>query len=69
LSSDTDIHPDDIQQLLDYAKSNGGEASSDDIFMNSYSDSMNKELESTTLDKSFIHVQQDTAKTGEMHGG
>lgn len=64
-SSDTDINADEIHELLNYAKSMEGEAGSDDIFMNSYSDSMKKELESTTLNKSFIRVQKDAAKTGE----
>lgn len=54
---------------FDYG-SDGMEASSDNeesnSFMGSYSDALNEELKTTTLNKSFIRANEQMVKTGEV---
>lgn len=36
-----------------------------DEFMNSYSDALNKELKATTLDKTFVHAQEQSSEKND----
>ncbi|KAL8550204.1 hypothetical protein ACS0TY_008868 [Phlomoides rotata] len=60
LSSDLDF--DDFEDDSDHAED---DEVGEDEFMHSYSDALNKELKATTLDKTFVHAQEQPSKKND----
>ncbi|GFP90683.1 protein sgt1 homolog at5g65490 [Phtheirospermum japonicum] len=70
--SDSDLDLDEGLSLdLDYDDSEDDSEHSEDKeegadeFMSSYSDALNKELKATTLDKTFVHAQEQSSKMND----
>lgn len=60
------ISSDESEDGSDIAEPSKVNGDGEDVFMHSYSDALNEELKSTTLEKSFIRAHEQAPKKKEV---
>lgn len=61
------IFTDDSEDGIDGAELSEDIEDGEDTFMHSYSDALNEELKSTTLEKSFVRANEQAPKKDEVY--
>lgn len=61
------VFAEDSDDESDVAEPSEGNEDGEDTFMRSYSDVLNEELKSTTLEKSFVRANDQVAKKDEVY--
>lgn len=61
------IFTDDSEDESDTAELSEDNEDGEDTFMHSYSDALNEEMKSTTLEKSFVRANEQAPKRDEVY--